>query len=224
VESNCPEIETDISGTRAGKNIADRTRALVCRAIEDVESLEYLLKNRERFFQTLKNIEIQATSQENDLRVRNFRIIDESLIQLRERLRLDYAGIWLLKGPEKIIVHENGTLTPSENREETLGREIEAAIECTKEDGTYAYLCPSESVDGGVDAIFVFRNIDGEAVGCLLLDDHAVKRRIDEDEVAEIVEVFYDQLHAVIREEEIRLAKKGDRTNSARARRNASGA
>ncbi len=59
-----------------------------------------------------------------------------------------------------------------------------------------------------MDAIIVFRNVDGEPVGCLLLDDHDEKRRIGDDEVTEIVEVFYDRLHAIIREEEIRFSKQ----------------
>ncbi len=103
---------------------------------------------RERFVATLEELENRIFTEESDPRIRNFRLIDESLAILKERVQLDYAGILLLKGSEKIVIHENGRLTPSDSREETLNRQIRQAVRHTEEPGRYAYLCPSESSKG----------------------------------------------------------------------------
>lgn len=119
---------------------------------------------------------------------------------------MDYAGIWLIKDERNVALHESGSLHPQSDMT-AIDEQVKMAIEGTK-DGRFAFLDPSDSLEGGVDAVFVFRNIEGVPIGFLLLDDYHSAHDIDIDTVSEVAETYYVHLHAIIHEESAALSQK----------------
>lgn len=202
----------------AGKEIPDKNseawaviseiRQLLPGLIDNVSIMERLIDVPENFASALERVghSVSTSMMSSSPEVRRFRMISESLDLLREYLKMDYAGIWLIREGGDIAIHESGKL--HEDAEFGVIREqVGLAIEGTR-GGRFAYLDPSDSEDGGVDAVFVFRNIDDEAIGYLLLDDYDTAHDIDLDSISEIAKTYYSQLRTIIHEEEAALAKK----------------
>ncbi|MFZ3233095.1 MAG: GGDEF domain-containing protein [Patescibacteria group bacterium] len=208
VAPRCNEL---IDGTGQPTEVSvvmGETRRLVLEMFENLREMERLFGLPENFVAALERIgrSVSTSMNESAPELRRFRMISESLDLLRKYLEMDYAGIWLLKDGKGVPLHESGTLHPSSNHG-IIEEQVALAIEGTK-DGRFAYLDPSDSEDGGVDAVFIFRNIEGKPIGYLLLDDYDTAHDIDMDQISQIAETYYVHLHAVIHEEESALAKK----------------
>lgn len=188
--------------------VMTETRRLVLEMFENLREMERLFGLPENFVAALERIgrSVSTSMNESAPELRRFRMISESLDLLRKHLEMDYAGIWLLKDGKGIPLHESGSLHPQSDLA-VIEEQVALAIEGTK-DGRFAYLDPSDSDGGGVDAVFIFRNIDGRPIGYLLLDDYDTAHDIDMDQISQIAETYYVHLHAVIHEEETALAQK----------------
>lgn len=209
VAPRCNEL---IDGQGAGNAevsaVLTETRRLVLEMFENIREMERLFGLPENFASALERIgrSVSTSMVESAPELKRFRMISESLDLLRKYLEMDYAGIWLLKNGKGVPLHESGSLHPSADHA-AIDEQVALAIKGT-EDGRFAYLDPSDSEDGGVDAVFIFRNIEGKPIGYLLLDDYDTAHDIDMGQIAEIAETYYVHLHAVIHEEESALAQK----------------
>lgn len=184
------------------------TRRLAMEMLDNLREMEHILGLPENFVSALERTRrsvLQSMKGKSPELVR-FRIISETLELLRHRLGMDYAGIWLLKNGRGVQLHESGKLHADADLA-VIDEQVRDAIVKT-EGGKFAYLDPSDSSDGGVDAVFIFRNIEGNPIGYLLLDDYETAHDIDADTVSQVAETYYVHLHAVIHEEEAALAQK----------------
>ncbi|MDQ1344196.1 MAG: hypothetical protein QG650_916 [Patescibacteria group bacterium] len=188
--------------------VISEIRQLLPSLIENVSVLEKLVDVPENFASVLEHMgrTVSTSMAGSAPEIRRFRMISESLELLREFLDMDYAGIWLLRRTGDVAIHESGILHESADMA-VIHEQVQSAIEGTK-DGKFAYLDPSDSEDGGVDAVFVFRHLDGEPIGYLLLDDYTTAHDIDINAISEVAKTFYIQLRAIIHEEETFLARK----------------
>ncbi len=184
------------------------TRRLATEMLDNLREMEYILGLPENFVSALERTRrsIPQSMKGNSPELVRFRIISETLELLRSHLGMDYAGIWLLKNGRGVQLHESGRLH-SDSDLNVIDAQVQDAIVKT-EGGKFAYLDPSDSSDGGVDAVFVFRNIEGNPIGYLLLDDYETAHDIDKDTISQVAETYYVHLHAVIHEEETALAQK----------------
>ena len=209
VAPRCNEI-IDGAGAQPAEvsAVMTETRRLALEMFENLREMERLFGLPENFVAALERIgrSVSTSMNESAPELKRFRMISESLDLLRKYLEMDYAGIWLLKDGKGVPLHESGSLHPSSNHD-VIEEQVALAIAGT-EDGRFAYLDPSDSEDGGVDAVFIFRNIEGRAIGYLLLDDYNTAHDIDMDQISQVAETYYVHLHAVIHEEESALAKK----------------
>jgi hypothetical protein len=146
-----PEALSRTSSSQAASTIIE---GILARLTE----LEYLATQKVSFSESLSQIHKQVMNdKEITPEMQGYFIIQKSLKLLQEYLQMDYAGIWLKKDTEFSILHENGTLHQKTNHQ-VIYSQIARAEEETKE-GNVVYLCPSQSDGGGVDAVFVFRNL-----------------------------------------------------------------
>ena len=192
-----------LSRTSSSQAASTIIEGILARLIE----LENLVTQRGSFSESLSDIQKQVM---NDNKVtpemQGYLIIQKSLMLLQEYLQMDYAGIWLKKDQEYVILHENGTLHQNTNHQ-VIYSQIVRAEEETKE-GNVVYLCPSQSDGGGVDAVFVFRNLQWEPIGYLLLDDYNTENKIPNSKIGSVVHIFYERLKHLMHELELNLAKQ----------------
>ncbi len=187
--------------------VSNRTCELIDNILKNLTELEEINNAKDVFTESLMDIQRNAMMQVDEKpEFQRYTIIRESLTLLQNYLQMDYAGIWMIKGKETVTLHESGKLHPCSNIE-VLHRQFEEANEFTKS-GDLAYLCPSDSEDGGVDAILVFRNSENEPIGYLLLDDHHTENEIPDNKMGEVIKIFYDRLKTIIYEEEVILVKQ----------------
>jgi hypothetical protein len=146
------------SSEALSRTLSNQTVGLIDSILANLGQLEYLVTQRGSFSESLSDIQKQVMN-DNEVtpEMQGYLIIQKSLKLLQEYLQMDYAGIWLKKDQEYVILHENGTLHQNTNHQ-VIYSQIVRAEEETKE-GNVVYLCPSQSDDGGVDAVFVFRNL-----------------------------------------------------------------
>lgn len=184
------------------------TRRLATEMLDNLREMEYILGLPENFVSALERTRrsVSQSMKGNSPELVRFRIISETLELLRRHLGMDYAGIWLLKNGRGVQLHESGKLHADADLT-VIDEQVRDAIVKT-EGGKFAYLDPSDSSDGGVDAVFIFRNIEGNPIGYLLLDDYQTAHDIDTDTISQVAETYYVHLHAVIHEEETALAQK----------------
>lgn len=184
------------------------TRRLASEMLANLRDMERIFGLPENFVSALDRIRqtVSTSMPGSSPELRRFRMISESLELLRQYLEMDYAGIWLFKNGKGIPLHESGKLHP-ESDPSAIESQVLDAIKKTQ-DGKFAYLDPSESEGGGVDAVFIFRNIEGTPIGYLLLDDYETAHDIDTTTISQVAETYYVHLHAIIHEEEVALAQK----------------
>lgn len=208
VAPRCEEIIDGPKSPSDTSTVMRETRRLALEMFENLRAMERLFGMPENFASALERIgrSVSTSMSKSAPELRRFQMISESLELLREHLGMDYAGIWLIREGGDVPLHESGSLHPSCEMD-TVREQIEAAIEGTK-DGRFAFLDPSDSEGGGVDAVFIFRNIEGKPVGYLLLDDYDTAHDIDMETIRQVAETYYLQLHAAIHEEESAMAKK----------------
>ncbi len=157
----------------------------------------------EWFVSELERIESERIPDEDEAGRRN-RVIRNSLRLLRNRLGMDYVGIWMPvpgEGSETFdpSPYKSGSLHESSS-EEVIRSQISAAI--AAEGGlAKAYLDPGDSEDGGIDAVFVFRDVSGKPAGFLLLDDFDEERDIDPEELSIFMNAFYQRLRSYVIDE-----------------------
>ena len=195
-----PEALSHTSSSQAARGVIEW---MLIRLAE----LENLVTQRWSFSESLSDIQKQVMSDtEIPPEMQGYRIIQKSLKLLQEYLQMDYAGIWLKKHQEYVIIHENGTLHENFNQE-VIYAQMARAEEETKE-GNVVYLCPSRSDGGWVDAVFVFRNLQWEPIGYLLLDDYNTENKIPNAKLGSVVHIFYDRLKNLVYELELNLTKQ----------------
>ncbi len=187
--------------------VSNRTCELIENILKNLSELEEISEAKDVFSESLLDIQKNVLMRKDEKpEFQRYTIIRDSLALLQSYLQMDYAGIWMIKGDETITLHESGKLHPSSNLA-ALRRQFDEAIEYTN-NGDLAYLCPSDSEDGGVDAVLVFRNSKNEPIGFLLLDDHHTENEIPDNKMGEVIKIFYDRLKAIIYEEEVILARQ----------------
>ena len=195
-----PEAISRIPSSQAASSIIE---GMLARLTE----LENLVTQKGSFSESLSNIQKQVM---NDMEItpemQGYFIIQKSLKLLQEYLQMDYAGIWLKKNEELLILHENGTLHQNTNHQ-VIHAQMARAEEETKE-GNVVYLCPSRSDGGWVDAVFVFRNLQWIPIGYLLLDDYHTENKIPNTKLGSVVHIFYDRLKHLVYELELNWAKQ----------------
>lgn len=137
-----------------------------------------------------------------------YKIIQKSLEYLAEELGFDYVGIWKDVSDEEhpdtmTPIHEIGS--NSLIREEALFEQMKIAKEaCVGREFIYNY--PSDSRLGIVDAIYVFKNSLGQAVGYLAIDNIEEQRALTDTEKIAITTYFYNELKNMIKEHELSLS------------------
>lgn len=89
--------------------------------------------------------------------VRRYRVIQDSLELFRKKLRMDYAGIGLVKDGAMLTTHEIG-LQSTISDFDALNVEIRKILADTKMKN-YVHSCSSHHHISGYDAIFLFYNI-----------------------------------------------------------------
>ncbi len=206
IVSNAREKPEDVSnGT---EKVLLETRRLATEMLDNLREMERILGLPENFVSALERTRrsVSESMRGSSPELVRFRIISETLELLRHHLGMDYAGIWLLKNGRGVSLHESGKLHPDSDLN-VIEAQVQDAIGKTG-GGKFAYLDPSDSEDGGVDAVFVFRNIEGDPIGYLLLDDYETAHDIDTATISKVAETYYVHLHAVIHEEEAALAQK----------------
>ena len=138
---------TQSSSEVLSRTLSNETVSLIDSILANLGQLEYLVTQKGSFSESLSEIQKQVM---NDMEItpemQGYFIIQKSLKLLQEYLQMDYAGIWLKKNEELLILHENGTLHQNTNHQ-VIHAQMARAEEETKE-GNVVYLCPSRS-DGG---------------------------------------------------------------------------
>lgn len=187
--------------------VSNRTIELIDSILSDLGELEYITASRNLFSESLSDIRKHVMEKVNVApEMQRYTIMQESLVLLKNYLNMDYVGIWMIKDQELVASHEVGSPHSSTNFN-VLHSQMTEAVENTKK-GNIVYLCPSDSDNGGVDAIFVFRNIQNEPIGYLLFDDHDTENKIPDTKLGEVVQIFYERLKNLIYESELDMAKK----------------
>jgi hypothetical protein len=132
------------------------TQSAVCAAalaiLSGLDGLSANLSRRRRFLEALRNIE-NGRSEDGGAEG----VVSQSLDLLREHLQMDYAGISLFMDGKRTPVHQSGSKHEGFD-ESVVDAQVAEAIKHTGQSGEYAYLCPSDSEDGGIDAVIVFRD------------------------------------------------------------------
>lgn len=124
-------------------------------------------------------------------------LIVETLWLLKDYLKMDYAGIAIPWDKIELLYENwsNKSLTEWE-----LPIQIsEASKHCDWNDNLF-YLCPSESQNWWVDAIFVFKDLLWNITWFLLLDDEDEIRELKMLEIIQITEIFYDKIKWIFSE------------------------
>ena len=189
--------------------VMSEAHTLLTQVAGSFQALEKFFDLPENFTLALERIgqKISEDMTESPMEIRRSARISQSLDKLREHLEMDYAGIWLIReDAEDTFLSESGELHYKSDMN-VIRNQIDLAIERTK-DGRFAFLEPSKSEDGGVDAVFVFRDLNGNPTGYVLLDDHSSEHDIDASTISEVATVFYTFLHTAISEEQAELAKR----------------
>lgn len=145
------------------------------------------LEFRSKLDEIIKSISInrnQIWSRENQYRA----LILQTLWLLKDFFRMDYAGI-VIEWAELDVVYQiwwEKTLNWWE-----LPIQIESAkLACDWTD-QILYLCPSDSENWWVDAIFVFKDLLWNITWYLLLDDEDEIRELKLEEINQITQIFY---------------------------------
>lgn len=123
--------------------------------------------------------------------------VQNSLSVLMEDLGLDYVGIWVPSGDSYAGTNEVGTSLYLNAK--ACARQIREAVATT---GDY-YICPSDSRDGGVDAVFKFSDVSGEPFAFVLLDDVENVREMSGDEIRKMLENYHRHVHIILLESQV---------------------
>ncbi|EKE29399.1 MAG: hypothetical protein ACD_2C00181G0007 [uncultured bacterium (gcode 4)] len=170
------------------------------KALSSSEKAKQVKEYIRDFDEHLKNILESQRDIEND-ELFYHEIVKKSLELLLSKLKMDYAWIWLITEEKFHPVLQTGINKRLDHR--IMYNQIKEAEEIASSSWKNFWIFPTESKNGWVDAVFIFKSLNDRIMWYLLLDDINDKRELTNFEIGRICDIFYAKLDKLIIEYEL---------------------